>query len=249
MFNNKRLSKLVLIGALIGTVGFVPKIADIPIAYAQEENSSYFKVDREARKFISVGNYRKAIEIYTEGLQTYPDSDSLYGSRSFCYKSIKEYDKAFADIDKAIELNPYELRYYQSKAEIYEDMDQFDKVVEIYTQLIEKNAYELDYYRERGEAYEELNDEQHATTDYKKYLSMWSKAEDTMDAADYFLRGEIYQKVKDYHHAIEDYTKAISFNESSFLGMYYYKRSECYEALGEKDKAKADRVEAKMHGW
>ena len=215
----------------------------------QEENSSDFKVSNEARKFSSVGNYKKAIEIYTEGLKTYPNSDLLYILRSSCYSMLKEYDNALADIDKAIEIDPYNFRYYESKASIYKDMKQYDKVVEIYTQLIEKDSYEIEYYRQRGEAYEKLNDEQHATEDYKKYLSMWSKTEETMDMVDYLLRGDVYKKIKDYQHAIEDYTKAIAFNQSNSLGLLYYSRAECYEALGEKDKAKADRVEAKMYGW
>ena len=248
MFIKKTLCKMVLVGALIGTAGFIPNIANIPIAYAQEE-ASPIQIAKEGNKFAGLGNYKKAIEIYTEGIQNYPEEVLLYQVRSIAYAALKEYDNALADIDKAIEIDPYNFSHYESKARIYSEMKQYDKVVEVYTQLIEKNSYEIEYYEKRGDAYDKLNDEQHAIADYKKYLSMWSKSEETMDASDYFFRGEVYQKVKDYQHAIEDYTKAIAFNQNDYLGMLYYNRAECYEALGDKDKAKADSVEAKMHGF
>ena len=261
MFNKKTLCKMVTIGVLIGMAGFVPNTVNMPVVYAEEDalrdylkkSNAILKIMDEAKKFSSVGNYKRAVEIYTEGLKNYPDSDYLYIQRSSCYSMLKKYDNALADCDRAIEIDPYNLGHYESKARIYDDMEQYDKVVEIYTQLIEKNPYEIEYYRERGNAYYQLKDEQHMTEDYKKYLSMCSKPDEIMAAyADlctgYYLRGIVYQRIKDYQHAIEDYTKAISFNRSSMMQYLYRCRGECYEALGDTEKAKADFVEAKLHG-
>ena len=211
-----------------------------------EIRTNFYK--NEANKFLDLRNYKKAIEILTEGLQKYPNSDLLYSHRSSCYSSLKEYDKALEDIDKAIEIDPYNFSHCESKAEIYNKMKQYDKLVEIYTKLIEKNPYEIEYFRQRAMAYDELKDKQHAIEDYKKYLSMWSKADDIMDFNDYLFRGDVYKYIKDYKNAIEDYTKAIGFNRINYNGTLYKLRGECYQALGEKDKAKADFVEAKMLG-
>lgn len=245
MFNKKFFCKMVAVGVLMGSAEFVPNMVDLPIVYAQD---SVFQVSKEVIKFMSLGNYKKAIEICTEGLQNYPDSDLLYFHRSSCYSMLKEYDKALADIDKAIELDSYNLRHYESKASIYRDMNKYDKVVEIYTQLIEKNSYELEYYRQRGIIYEKLKDNQHATEDYKKYLSMWSKPDEIMDFNDYWFRGNAYKYIKDYQHAIDDYTKALAFKKSGSMRNIYKSRGECYEALGEKEKAKADFIEVKLLG-
>ena len=121
MFNKKFLCKMIAVGVLMGATEFVPNIVDLPIVYAQD---SVFQVSKEVIKFMSLGNYKKAIEICTEGLQNYPDSDLLYSHRSTCYSRLKEYDKA-------IELDSYNLRHYESKASIYRDMNKYDKVVEI----------------------------------------------------------------------------------------------------------------------
>jgi tetratricopeptide (TPR) repeat protein len=47
------------------------------------------------------GNYKKAIEIYTEGLKKFPDESRLLRHRGHRYISIREFDKAIVDLKKA----------------------------------------------------------------------------------------------------------------------------------------------------
>jgi tetratricopeptide (TPR) repeat protein len=49
-------------------------------------------------------NYKKAINIFTEGIEKYPESFRLYRHRGHRYITTREFDKAIADLLKATEL-------------------------------------------------------------------------------------------------------------------------------------------------
>jgi tetratricopeptide (TPR) repeat protein len=50
------------------------------------------------------GEYRKAIEIYSEGLEKFPDESRLLRHRGHRYISVRDFDKAIADLEKAAQL-------------------------------------------------------------------------------------------------------------------------------------------------
>lgn len=58
------------------------------------------------RRYAYLMDYRKAIDIYTKGLEKYPDSYKLYRHRGHRYISVREFDKAVADYQKAHEMMP-----------------------------------------------------------------------------------------------------------------------------------------------
>jgi tetratricopeptide (TPR) repeat protein len=51
-----------------------------------------------------MGNYREAIDIYTQGLQEFPENSRLLRHRGHRYISVREFDKAVADLSKAAKL-------------------------------------------------------------------------------------------------------------------------------------------------
>ena len=51
-----------------------------------------------------MGNYREAIDIYTQGLQQFPDNTRLLRHRGHRYISVREFDKAVTDLSKAAKL-------------------------------------------------------------------------------------------------------------------------------------------------
>lgn len=50
------------------------------------------------------GEYRKAIEIYSEGLEKFPNESRLLRHRGHRYISVREFDNAIADLEKAARL-------------------------------------------------------------------------------------------------------------------------------------------------
>jgi tetratricopeptide (TPR) repeat protein len=58
-------------------------------------------------------------------------------------------------------------------------------------------------------------------------------------ALDYHYRGRIYHwRTKDYEKAVSDYTSALALDPQ--IEGVRRKRGECYDALGEKEKAQQD---------
>lgn len=58
------------------------------------------------RRWAYLGDYRKAITIYSEGLKSYPNSYKLLRHRGHRYVSLREFEKAIVDFEKAYELMP-----------------------------------------------------------------------------------------------------------------------------------------------
>jgi len=56
------------------------------------------------RRTAYLGDYKKAIDIYTEGIQKFPENPGMYRHRGHRYISIRKFDKAIEDLTKASEL-------------------------------------------------------------------------------------------------------------------------------------------------
>jgi tetratricopeptide (TPR) repeat protein len=56
------------------------------------------------RRTAYLGNYREAIEIYTTGIERFPEDARLYRHRGHRYISVREFDKAIEDFEKAAAL-------------------------------------------------------------------------------------------------------------------------------------------------
>lgn len=94
--------------------------------YAPElnpETESQFKIDLESakaqyeanpddagaiiwygRRTAYLGNYRKAVEIFTEGVKKHPEDARMYRYRGHRYITIRKFDRAIEDLEKAAEL-------------------------------------------------------------------------------------------------------------------------------------------------
>lgn len=58
------------------------------------------------RRHAYLYDYKKAIAIFTDGIDNFPDSYKLYRHRGHRYISIREFDNAIEDYEKAYELMP-----------------------------------------------------------------------------------------------------------------------------------------------
>ncbi|GHE52769.1 MULTISPECIES: tetratricopeptide repeat protein [Roseivirga] len=58
------------------------------------------------RRYAYLSDYRKAIEVFSEGIEAFPSSYKMYRHRGHRYVSLREFDKAISDFAKAYELMP-----------------------------------------------------------------------------------------------------------------------------------------------
>ena len=60
-------------------------------------------------------NYDKAVGLYSEQIESTPDSYGAYNDRGLCYLGLGEYDLAISDFAKVIELEPNSVDEYSGK--------------------------------------------------------------------------------------------------------------------------------------
>ena len=53
------------------------------------------------RRRAYTGDYRGAIEVFSEGIEKFPDDARMYRHRGHRYITIREFDRAIADLEKA----------------------------------------------------------------------------------------------------------------------------------------------------
>ena len=56
------------------------------------------------RRTAYTGDFRGAIQIFSEGIEKYPNDDRMYRHRGHRYISIREFDRAIADLEQAAKL-------------------------------------------------------------------------------------------------------------------------------------------------
>ena len=56
------------------------------------------------RRMAYAGDYRGAIEIFSEGIAKFPADARMYRHRGHRYITVREFDRAIADLEKAAEL-------------------------------------------------------------------------------------------------------------------------------------------------
>lgn len=97
--------------ALTGELLFSPppseKLLDDLEEARRDYNNDSDNVDRivwYGRRTAYPGFYRDAIDIYTRGIQRFPEEPELYRHRGHRYITVREFDKAIADLERAAAL-------------------------------------------------------------------------------------------------------------------------------------------------
>ncbi len=174
------------------------------------------------------GNYRKAIENYTRGLESDQDNASLYNNRGLAYCGLEKYAKAVADYDKAIEIKPDFADAYYNRGLAYfkkgssYNLEPRKKAIKDFTMAIELQPDFADAYYNRAVAYTEQIHYHH------KYSTIPPKfPSEDMD---------------NYNKALTDYTRALDLDPSYVLayqgrGNLFYRHGDWDLANKEYDKA------------
>jgi tetratricopeptide (TPR) repeat protein len=88
-----------------------------PLAYRYLAMIYTEKGDAEKAKH----NYDKAVELYSEQIESTPDSYGAYSDRGLCYLGLGKYDSAISDFDKVIELEQNSVDAHSGKNHYIEE--------------------------------------------------------------------------------------------------------------------------------
>ena len=99
------------VSVLTGEPLFSPEPGEAVLERLETARSDYEAEPGNADKIIwygrrtaYAGDYRGAIEIFSEGIEKFPGDARMYRHRGHRYISIREFDRAIADLEKAAEL-------------------------------------------------------------------------------------------------------------------------------------------------
>lgn len=160
-------------------------------------------------------DYEAQLDDLNKAIEMDPNLAEAYSQRGNLYsqnlpKSFGGYEKAVADWSRCLELKPEDCSPRHNRALSYEQLRQYDNAIADYTTLVEGN------------------------TDFSHVGS-----KDKQLALDYHYRGRAYQWYKkDYAKAVADYNQALRL-DPNIEGVHLH-RGQCYEALGQPDKAQED---------
>ena len=183
------------------------------------------------------GNYDKAIEYFTEAIESNPNNANAYHNRGLAYlKTGSKYtpegraslEKAISDFSKAVELKPdyveayyhrgitriefihfYDSPFGQAENELFrEALNDFNKALNL------DETFYLSY-SGMGNAYDRYGKFDEAVKWYNKALEnedkiLQERGKEAL-AAIYFSKGRAYQRVED-PQAIQDYKKSLEYN-------------------------------------
>ena len=153
------------------------------------------------------GQYRQAIEKYTEVLDLNPQIRAVFYHRSHIYLVQGDFSRAMQDfgtgrlLDQESPVAPYH------RANWYFGRGDFDRAIEYASKIIELDPGNAELYKGRGNIYRENDKYDAAIQDYGKALAI---APD--DYLAYYYRGETYRAKGDRNRAEQDYRRALELN-------------------------------------
>lgn len=162
---------------------------------------------------LELGEYKTAIDDFTEAIKREPYKAEHYYDRSWTYYRLDENDFAIMDISKALELNPKNALYYHSKGEFEFWSGRYNEALFDITRGIEllptKKKYLL-----RADCYCELERYNEALADFNTAIEL-----DNEYAIAYCRRGQLYEAMDKLELAENDYNKAIEICPDDYISL------------------------------
>jgi tetratricopeptide (TPR) repeat protein len=168
-------------------------------------NKSLFK---KAEQFFTENNFRKAIKIYSEILETEPNNAICLNNRGLSYFQIEMLPEAANDFDKAIQIEPFNPTFYFNRANYYVKKDDKVKAEFDFDKALEINPEFYSALINRGNMLVNLGRSKEARDDFQRVIE--SKTDDKNVLVDaYFNRGNLNTLENNYEEAYADFSYCI----------------------------------------
>jgi tetratricopeptide (TPR) repeat protein len=192
---------------------------------------------RLAELYLYMKKYEESIQNANEALRIDKHRGKAYFIKGFVYKETKDTLRAISNFQTCIEQEP---TYYDAIIQLgnlyatHKD----PIALQYYNKALKLQPHSVEGLYDRGLYFQNTGAIDKAVNDYNELL----KIDPTYGFA-YFNLGFIAMKYeKDFNKAIPLFSKALTY-ESHYVEAYY-NRGVCYESIGDKQKAKADYLEA-----
>ncbi len=202
--------------------------------------------------YLSMQQYRFAIQDFTNAIRIVPDSPSAFYARALAYQGDGDFERAIIDLNSAIKLKADFTAAYNTRAVIYDNLDDTDNAINDY-----KNAIAIDpnfdqAYFNLGILYEKQKQYEDAEAEFSNAISHNVAVPDATPAElaaakkrllqSYMHRAGVALLVNNLTPALKDINYVIDNdpkNESA-----YRLRSDIYNKMGNTADSLADKATA-----
>lgn len=199
------------------------------------------------QKLIKGGHYREAIPHFTHAIELDPHSRAIayyYQQRGYALWQLEERKEALVDFKKAVEIDPPLAGAHWNLSQCEFEMGKTSEAIAAIAKAIqfEKDpCINAKMLTTRSAYYSTLKRNKEAIADLNKSIALCPH-----DYWNLRARAEVYYKTQDYKKAVDDYTTLLNSKESHTEnhGELNEMRARCYEKLGRKDLADAERKHA-----
>jgi len=124
----------------------------------------------DGRTFLAQGNYKGAIEKYTEALAITPGKPEYLNNRGVIFSAINDNANALKDLNAAIKAmnNDALAEYYFNRGNIFRKLGENNEAIADYSRAIQKEKNKSEYYNNRGISYYSLKDSKRALADFEQ---------------------------------------------------------------------------------
>ncbi|KOF02069.1 hypothetical protein OB69_13625 [Roseivirga seohaensis subsp. aquiponti] len=169
-------------------------------------------VTRKGDQLYNEGNFKEAVEAYSEYLKTNPkDIKSLY-NRGRAYEELKQLEKAKADFTAVLDVDGDNLNANLSMGKLWYNQKEFNKAIIFFDKVIELDGLRSDAYMLRGRSYHQKGDFEKAMENYNQAINF-----DNDNAEAFLYRGALKIALNQTKTACQDFTrsKALGSSEAS----------------------------------
>ncbi|CAN5153763.1 hypothetical protein BH11CYA1_BH11CYA1_16980 [soil metagenome] len=175
----------------------------------------------------------KAIAEFNRAIALNPRFEEAYNDRGNQYKAKAMYEQAISDYTKAIEIGPHRYLHWYLRSAAYRQKGDFAKARMDATEAIARGNRYVPAYICRARAEQALNLKAEAKADLDIALSLPTFSKYELDRLAEYLWEE-----GDASSAVKQYDKIIELDPKDHDA--YSSRSDCYAAMGDLGKARAD---------
>jgi tetratricopeptide (TPR) repeat protein len=166
-----------------------------------------------------------------------PDSDDGYVALANLNFLNGSYVQSIDELSQRLKVSPHNVAILVARGRVFADLNKQPEAIADFTRALELNSKRADVFTARAEIYQAMQNFDAAISDFSKAISLQTHC--PIEA--YKGRAACYCEQHLYQKAIDDLNRLITCSHSA---KPFFARSICYEKLGQRKLAAADKVMA-----
>ncbi len=122
--------------------------------------------------YYKTGDYRRAIELYSEAIRISPNYSGYYVNRASAYDDLKEYTKALDDYARAIQWEPKNANAYYNRGVTFMTLERYEEALRDFREASRLGQNNLDIWLNIGAAADQLKRYEEALAAYDNAMKI-----------------------------------------------------------------------------